>query len=155
MNISLHITNFIEGRDNDRGEQREQFIQGNEKEKYYIHLLQRFDEVLNKQGPALFVDKVYHIYSRSQTPGDLSQFDAFTKMGLDVRFHIDEHPLISLYHLINSDIKVLSNSSFSYISALFGEGLSIARTNFQHKIPENVLYSDYDGNFDESQISFE
>ena len=155
MNISLHITNFIEGRDNDRGEQREQFTQGNKKEKYYIHLLKRFDEILNKRGPSLFVDKVYHIYSRSQIPGDLSQFEAFTKLGLDVRFHIDEHPLVSLYHLINSDIKVLSNSSFSYISAIFGEGLSIARTNFQHKIPENILYSDYDGNFDESQISFE
>lgn len=155
LNISLHITNFIEGRDNDRSEQREQFVQGNKKEKYYVHLLQRFDEILNNRGASLFVDKVYHIYSRSQTPGDLKQFEAFTNLGLDVRFHIDEHPLISLYHLINSDIKVLSNSSFSYISSIFGEGLSIARTNFQHKIPTNILYSDYDGNFDESQISFE
>ena len=39
LNISLHITNFIEGRDNDRTPQREQFEQGNRKEKYYIDLL--------------------------------------------------------------------------------------------------------------------
>jgi len=155
LNISLHITNFIEGRDNDRSESREQFIQGNTKEKYYVTLLQKFDEIFNKKTKSLFVDKEYHIYSRSQIPGDLSQFEAFSKLGLPIKFHIDEHPLTSLYHLINSDVKVLSNSSFSYISALYGKGLSISRTNFQHKIPENVLYSDYDGNFDESQICFE
>jgi hypothetical protein len=156
LNVSLHITNFIEGRDNDRSTSREQFIQGNDKEKYYINLLQKFDKILNdKNNRASSVEKEYHIYSRSQTPGDLEQFDAFTKLGLPIQFHIDEHPLTSLYHLIHSDIKVLSNSSFSYISAIYGDGLSIARDNFHHKIPENVIYSDYDGNFDESLMSFE
>tara|TARA_B100001250_G_scaffold366119_1_gene347272 strand:- start:656 stop:1561 length:906 start_codon:yes stop_codon:yes gene_type:complete len=155
LNVSLHITNFIEGRDNDRSTSREQFIQGNDKEKYYINLLQKFDKILNdKNNRASSVEKEYHIYSRSQTPGDLEQFDAFTKLGLPIEFHIDEHPLTSLYHLIHSDIKVLSNSSFSYISAIYGDGLSIARDNFHHKIPENVIYSDYDGNFDESSIYF-
>ena len=99
LNISLHITNFIEGRDNDRTPQREQFVQGNRKEKYYIDLLQKFDDIFNRRGRTLFVDKEYHIYSRSQTPGDLSQFEAFTKLDLPIKFHIDEHPLISLYHL--------------------------------------------------------
>ncbi len=155
LNISLHITNFIEGRDNDRSESREQFVQGNSKEKYYVTLLQRFDEIFNRKTQSLFVDKEYHIYSRSQTAGDLSQFEAFTKLGLPIKFHIDEHPLTSLYHLINSDVKVLSNSSFSYISALYGKGLSISRTNFHHKIPDNVIYSEYDGSFDESLLSFE
>ena len=155
LNVSLHITNFIEGRDNDRSTSREQFIQGNDKEKYYINLLQKFDKILNdKNNRASSVEKEYHIYSRSQTPGDLEQFEVFTKLGLPIKFHIDEHPLISLYHLIHSDIKVLSNSSFSYISAIYGDGLSIARDNFHHKIPENVIYSDYDGNFDESSIYF-
>ena len=155
LNVSLHITNFIEGRDNDRSTSREQFIQGNDKEKYYINLLQKFDKILNdKNNRASSVEKEYHIYSRSQTPGDLEQFEAFTKLGLPIKFHIDEHPLISLYHLIHSDIKVLSNSSYSYISAIYGDGLSIARDNFHHKIPENVIYSDYDGNFDESSIYF-
>ena len=155
LNISLHITNFIEGRDNDRSESREQFVQGNKKEQYYLNLLQKFDRIFNERNKSLFVGKEYHIYSRSQTPGDLSQFESFTKLGLPIKFHIDEHPLISLYHLIHSDVKVLSNSSFSYISAIYGDGLSIARDTFHHKIPENVIYSDYDGNFDESILSFE
>ena len=155
LNISLHITNFIEGRDNDRTPQREQFVQGNRKEKYYIDLLQKFDDIFNRRGKTLFVDKEYHIYSRSQTPGDLSQFEAFTKLGLPIKFHIDEHPLISLYHLIQSDVKVLSNSSFSYMSALYGDGLNIVRDNFFCKLPYNAVYTDYDGNFDESQICFE
>lgn len=155
LNISLHITNFIEGRDNDRTAQREQFEQGNRKEKYYIDLLQKFDDIFNRRGRTLFVDKEYHIYSRSQTPGDLSQFEAFTKLGLPIKFHIDEHPLISLYHLIQSDVKVLSNSSFSYMAALYGHGLNVVRDNFFCKLPYNAVYTDYDGNFDESQISFE
>ena len=155
LNISLHITNFIEGRDNDRTPQREQFEQGNRKEKYYIDLLQKFDDIFNRRGRTLFVDKEYHIYSRSQTPGDLSQFEAFTKLGLPIKFHIDEHPLISLYHLIQSDVKVLSNSSFSYMSALYGDGLNIVRDNFFCKLPYNAVYTDYDGNFDESPICFE
>ena len=155
LNISLHITNFIEGRDNDRTAQREQFVQGNRKEKYYIDLLQKFDDIFNKRGRTLFVDKEYHIYSRSQTPGDLSQFEAFTKLGLPIKFHIDEHPLISLYHLVQSDVKVLSNSSFSYMAALYGHGLNVVRDNFFCKLPYNAVYTDYDGNFDESQISFE
>ena len=155
LNISLHITNFIEGRDNDRTAQREQFVQGNRKEKYYIDLLQKFDDIFNKRGRTLFVDKEYHIYSRSQTPGDLSQFEAFTKLGLPIKFHIDEHPLTSLYHLIQSDVKVLSNSSFSYMAALYGNGLNVVRDNFFCKLPYNAVYTDYDGNFDESQICFE
>jgi len=155
LNISLHITNFIEGRDNDRTSQREQFVQGNLKEKYYITILQKLDRIFNQRNASLFVDKEYHIYSRSQTPGDLNQFEAFTKLGLPIKFHIDEHPLVSLYHLINSDVKVLSNSSFSYISALYGTGLNLVRDNFFCKLPFNTIYTDYYGNFDETQIVFE
>jgi len=156
INISLHITNFIEGRDNDRSLQREQFVQGNNKEQYYITLLQKLNEIFSRiDNGTLFTEKEYHIYSRSQTPGDISQFESFKKLGLPITFHIDEHPLTSLYHLIKSDVKVLSNSSFSYISALYGNELSIARDNFQHKIPYNVIYSDYNGNFDESLICLE
>ena len=155
LNIALHITNFIEGRDNDRSLSREQFVQGNKKEQYYINLLQKFDQIFNKDSKTGSLEKEYHIYSRSQTPGDLTQFESFTKLGLPIKFHIDEHPLTSLYHMIKSDVKVLSNSSFSYISAIYGEGVSIARTNFHHKIPDNVIYSEYDGTFDESLLSFE
>ena len=155
LNIALHITNFIEGRDNDRSLSREQFVQGNKKEQYYINLLQKLDQIFNKDSKTGSLEKEYHIYSRSQTPGDLTQFESFTKLGLPIKFHIDEHPLTSLYHLIKSDVKVLSNSSFSYISAIYGEGVSIARTNFHHKIPDNVIYSEYDGTFDESLLSFE
>ena len=110
LNIALHITNFIEGRDNDRSLSREQFVQGNKKEQYYINLLQKFDQIFNKDSKTGSLEKEYHIYSRSQTPGDLTQFESFTKLGLPIKFHIDEHPLTSLYHLIKSDVKVLSNS---------------------------------------------
>ena len=156
LNVSLHIRNFIEGKDNDyNNPSRELCSKGDQKEKYYIKLLQKFDKIFNEDNNTKSLEKEYHIYSRSQIPGDLSEFESFTKLGLPIKFHIDEHPLVSLYHLIRSDVKALSNSSFSYISSLYGNGLSIVRDSFYHKIPENIIYSDYDGNFDESLISFE
>lgn len=149
LNIAIHITNFIEGRDCDRTPYREQFIQGNYKEKYYIKLIKKLNDIFKS------FDKEFHIYSRSQIPGDLSQFEAFTKLGVPIKFHIDEHPLISLYHLIDSDVRVLSNSSFSYMAALYGDGLNIVRDNYFCRLPYNAIYTDYDGNFDESQITIE
>ena len=154
LNISLHVRNFIEGRDNDKSLSREYFSKDKRVE-YYTNLIKKFDSVFKKYDKTRSLEKEYHIYSRSQTPGDMSQFECFTQLNVPVKFHIDEHPLISFYHLMKSDIRVVSNSSFSYLAALYGDGLSIVRDNFHHKIPSNVIYSDYNGNFDESLMTFE
>jgi len=69
-----------------------------------------------------------------------------------VTLHLDEHPLTSLYHMIKSDIRVMSNSSMSYLAALYSQGLSIARDNFPHKTL-NTVYTDYEGNFDKTLLS--
>jgi len=154
LNISLHVRNFITGRDNDTSPSREYFSK-DKRVDYYTNLLKKFDFIFNKYDRTKSLEREYHIYSRSEVPGDMSQFECFTELDLPVKFHIDEHPLISLYHLIKSDIRVVSNSSFSYLAALYGDGLSIVRDNFHHKIPNNVIYSDYNGNFDESLMNFE
>ena len=93
-------------------------------------------------------DKEFHIYSQ----GDESQFETFLNLGWNVTLHLDEHPLTSLYHMIKSDIRVMSNSSMSYLSSLYGQGLSIARDNFPHATL-NTVYSDLEGNFDTSLVS--
>ena len=149
LNIGIHITNFIEGRDNDLSAQREQYVPGNSKEQYYINLINKLNELLSKNSD---IEKEFHIYSR----GEEKDFEVFTNLDVPVKLHLWEHPLTSIYHLTKSDIRVLSNSSFSYMSALFGaeNGMSIIRDNFAMKI-DNCVITDYHGNFDESQICFE
>ena len=154
LNISLHVRNFITGRDNDTSPSREYFSK-DKRVDYYTNLLKKFNSIFSKNNKTKSLKKEYHIYSRSEVPDDMSQFECFTELELPIKFHINEHPLISLYHLIKSDIRVVSNSSFSYLAALYGDGLSIVRDNFHHKIPNNVIYSDYNGNFDESLMNFE
>jgi hypothetical protein len=149
LNIGIHITNFIEGRDNDLSAQREQYVPGNSKEQYYINLINKLNELLSKNSD---IEKEFHIYSR----GEEKDFEVFTNLDVPVKLHLWEHPLTSIYHLTKSDIRVLSNSSFSYMSALFGaeNGMSIIRDNFAMKI-DNCVITDYHSNFDESQICFE
>ena len=149
LNVGIHITNFIEGRDCDLSAQREQYVPGNSKEQYYINLINKLNELLSKNSD---MEKEFHIYSR----GEEKDFEVFTNLDVPVKLHLWEHPLTSIYHLTKSDIRVLSNSSFSYMSALFGvdDGMSIIRDNFAMKI-DNCVTTDYYGNFDESKICFE
>tara|TARA_B100000927_G_C16045355_1_gene300865 strand:- start:281 stop:457 length:177 start_codon:yes stop_codon:yes gene_type:complete len=56
--------------------------------------------------------------------------------------------------MIKCDIRVLSNSSMSYLAALYGNGLSVARDNFPHATL-NTVYTDAEGKFDTSLVSVE
>ena len=140
LNIAVHIRNFV-STDNDPSPTREYFERGNEKEKYFVNLINNIEETFD-------FDKEFHIYSQ----GDESQFETFLNLGWNVTLHLDEHPLTSLYHMIKSDIRVMSNSSMSYLAALYSQGLSIARDNFPHKTL-NTVYTDYEGNFDKTLLS--
>ena len=141
LNVSMHIRNFMPSRDNDPSPTREYFEPGNDKEKYFINLMNKIEETFD-------FEKEFHIYSQGQE----EWFDNFLIQGWDVHLHINEHPLTSLYHMIKSDIRVMSNSSMSYLSSLYGQGLSIARDNFPHATL-NTVYSDLEGNFDTSLVS--
>ena len=141
LNVAMHIRNFMPSRDNDPSPTREYFEPGNDKEKYFINLMNKIEETFD-------FEKEFHIYSQGQE----EWFDNFLIQGWDVHLHINEHPLTSLYHMIKSDIRVMSNSSMSYLSSLYGQGLSIARDNFPHATL-NTVYSDLEGNFDTSLVS--
>ena len=143
LNVSMHIRNFMPDRDNDHSITREYYEPGGEKEKYFINLMTNIDG-------AFEFDKEFHIYSQ----GEEVWFDNFLNQGYKVNLHINEHPLTSLYHMIKCDIRVMSNSSMSYLAALYGQGLSIARDNFPHATL-NTVYTDRDGKFDTSLVSVE
>ena len=143
LNVAMHIRNFMPSRDNDPSPTREYFEPGNDKEKYFINLMNKIEETFD-------FEKEFHIYSQ----GEDEWFDAFLNQGWEVHLHINEHPLVSLQHMIMADIRVMSNSSMSYLAALYGQGLSIARENFPHAT-HNTAYTDAEGNFDTSLISVE
>lgn len=143
LNVSMHIRNFMPDRDNDHSPTREYYEPGSPKEKYFLNLMNGIEETFE-------FDKEFHIYSQGQE----EWFDSFLNQGYNVQLHINEHPLTSLYHMIKCDIRVLSNSSMSYLAALYGNGLSVARDNFPHATL-NTVYTDADGKFDTSLVSVE
>ena len=80
LNIAVHIRNFV-STDNDPSPTREYFEKGNEKEKYFVNLINNIEETFD-------FDKEFHIYSQ----GDESQFETFLNLGWNVTLHLDEHP---------------------------------------------------------------
>jgi hypothetical protein len=85
-----------------------------------------------------------HIYSQ----GKIDDFDFILKnFKNNVIFHIDEYPIVSLYHMINSDLLIMSNSSFSYIAHLLSKNITIVRNNFYHRTyNKNKYFYDSRGN---------
>lgn len=71
---------------------------------------------------------LFHIYSQGQE----SDFNFLNFK--NIKFHIEEYPTISLYHMINSDALIMSNSSFSYICHFLGDSICYVRDNWNHKI---------------------
>jgi hypothetical protein len=81
-------------------------------------------------------NKVYHIYSQ----GNSSYFNFLERTNLNIVLHIEEHPLISLYHMINADVLITSNSSLSYIAHILGDHkLLFVRDTFFHKWKKNSI----------------
>lgn len=114
-NVSIHIRKYSKT-DCDLNPRREYFTE--EKKDYYINIIQ----YLNNKN------REFHIYSQ----GKEEDFE-FLKQE-NVILHIEENPLISLYHMINSDILFTSNSSLSYVAHLLGNHKQcFVRPSFFHK----------------------
>jgi hypothetical protein len=93
----------------------------------------------------------FHIYSQ----GKPEFFSNFKLLDKDVVLHIDEHPIISLYHMATSDLLVMANSSLSYVAHLLGKNFSIARKTFYHTLCDNKsVRVDADGYIDWSNTSY-
>jgi hypothetical protein len=114
-NVSIHIRKYTKT-DCDLNPRREYFTE--EKKDYYINIIQHLN---NK-------NREFHIYSQ----GKEDDFNFLKKE--NVILHIEENPLVSLYHMTNSDILFTSNSSLSYVAHLLGHHKQcFVRSNFFHK----------------------
>jgi hypothetical protein len=116
-NIAIHIRRYTQT-DCDQNPRREYF--DNNKENYYIL---KIKELNNNNSE-------FHIYSQGQE----SDFEFLKQVGDNIILHIEENPLISLYHMINADVLFTANSSLSYIAHLLGNHKQcFVRDTFFHK----------------------
>lgn len=85
-----------------------------------------------------------HIHSQGFTT-NFEEFLEFRTDEFDVKIHIDDHPVVDLYHMSNSDLLVMSNSSFSWVSSLLNSNQKIVRDNFTNgSFTHNSLKANYD-----------
>lgn len=121
QNIAIHIRKYTET-DCDLNPRREYF--NKDKQHFYLELIKSLDTPNTE----------FHIYSQ----GEEKDFD-FLK-GNNIFLHIEENPLISLYHMINSDTLITANSSLSYIAHLIGSHKKCyVRDTFFHKWKINTI----------------
>jgi hypothetical protein len=114
-NIAIHIRKFTKT-DNCTITNREYFTEA--RKNIYLNYIEQLDNE----------NHMFHIYSQ----GTEEEFEFLKKE--NVILHIEENPLISLYHIINADFLITANSSFSYIAHLLGtHEKCFGRSNFWHK----------------------
>jgi len=76
---------------------------------------------------------VFHIYSQGHP-------EKFKDFG-DVILHLEEHPIISLHHMIKADILFMAASSFSEIAATYSQGIKIIKPGFR-RVTSDIIYFD-------------
>lgn len=120
-NIAIHIRKFTKT-DCDLFSGREYFNEN--KKNIYIDYIRKLDNE----------NHIFHIFSQ----GREEEFQFLKKD--NVVLHIEENPLISLYHMINADLLITANSSLSYIAHLLGNHEKcFGRSNFWHKWKKETI----------------
>ena len=137
FNISLHIRS-INPNDSEFHSQRELY----DPLKDFIKYQKLIDQLKHKYRD---IDADLHIHSQ----GDLNHFQEYLKLSnqkFKINLHINDNPWRDLYHMSNSDLFIMSNSSFSHIASLMNTNTIIVRDNFWHFTYPNSIKVDYNYN---------
>lgn len=119
-NVAIHIRKF-NSVDQDLNPRREFFNKN--KHEFYKHLIKTIHDVSPEN------DVEYHVFSQ----GKEEDYHFLKHPDYNIVFHIEEHPLVSLYHMMKSDIFVTANSSLSYVAHLLGTHKKcFVQNNFFH-----------------------
>ena len=118
----------------------------------YSRLIESIDSLILEspdesiKNPVVTV--VYHIYAQ----GKMEEYTDYNRNKIkisstsSIKLHIEEHPVISFYHMMMADLLVMTKSSFSYLAHFFSKGLLMQRSKFWHKLRTDViLFSFCDG----------
>lgn len=138
-NIAVHIRKYT-STDSSPDISRDLFKP--EKKQYYINLLECLSNLYKNQKSK------FRIYAQ----GSINEYEFFNSIKLHenhtLSFHVEEYPIISLYYMINSDVLVMANSSFSWISHLYGNHeLVCMKQGFNHPMYSlNLKEIDKNGN---------
>lgn len=130
-NIAIHIRKYT-STDCCQSQKRDLFSES--KQQYYINLTECLSNLYQEHKSRL------RIYAQ----GNLDEYAFLNNSKLSKKhklsFHIDEYPLTSLFYMINSDVLAMANSSFSWISHLYGNHeLVCVKEGFDHPMYSSNL----------------
>ena len=118
FNIAVHIRKYTKT-DCDPAGCRDLYDAS--KNTYYNNLITCLLQKYEQHNPKI------HIYAQ----GMEEEYTCLLR-GNSVKLHIEEYPLVSLYHMIKSDIFIMSNSSLSYIASLYRQNITYKKHHFYH-----------------------
>jgi hypothetical protein len=131
--LSVHIRNINE-QDVCFDQRRELFSE--KKKNYYINIL---ENILKNEEQEFDI----HIFSQ----GNYEEFKLFEER-FNAKINLNSDIIETLYHLITCNYLVTSNSSFSWISHLYGQNEKVfSRDNFFHSWYSETILVDYTGNY--------
>lgn len=137
FNISLHIRS-INPNDSEFHSHRELYNPSKDYQKY-VNLIDRLKHKYRD------TDSELHIHSQ----GELTHFENYLSLSSEtfqITLHINENPWSDIYHMSNSDLLIMSNSSFSHIASLMNTNTIFVRDNFWHFTYPNSIKVDYNYN---------
>lgn len=82
-----------------------------------------------------------HIHSQGEED-NFSKLLELKSDNFDIHLHLNENPISDLYHMSNSDLLIMANSSFSWMASLMNSNQTIVRDNF-NSFTHNSLKTDY------------
>src|SRR5690606_10536029 len=123
INIAIHIRQYT-STDCDNNGYRNLYVDN----EYNINKYSNIIKYLIQQIP----NCVIHIYSQ----GDIDKFTELTKISDQLVFHLDEHPIISLHHMIKADILIMARSSLSYVASYYSKGIKYIEKGSYTFIPD-------------------
>jgi hypothetical protein len=127
FNISLHIRSFNPNDTEQDNIKRELYYPSRDTLRYENLICKLRDKY--KNTPC-----VLNIHSQSPVingkPEYFNSFSQFNTEDFQIVVHVNQDPWSDLYHMINSELFIMSNSSFSHIASLLNTNTVIARDNF-------------------------
>jgi hypothetical protein len=139
INIAIHIRR-VTSTATDNAPNRENYDIS--KKGFYTNLISRISDALKGCSSKI------HIYSQ----GIPSDYDFLMALFPNIVLHVEEYPVISMYHMIHADVLVLANSSFGYAAHLLGDAVTLVRSNFYHRTYKSILVES-SGDFDQHQLT--